>query len=97
MPPTNRVLASRQQALEPYKDLTPNHDAEPLTQLRMRALNTKGGWFGTQRGEGYIMALLSTFEERHPEAAKELDAIANEATWTIGHRAFTKMILEVVG
>lgn len=97
MPASPRVLQSRQQALQPYKDLTPNADAQPLTQLAMRALNTRGGWFGTQRGEGYILGLLDRFEERHPEAAKELDAIANEATWTIGHRAFTKMILEVVG
>lgn len=53
--------------------------------------------FGSGAAEGYVIALLERFEERHPEAAKEFAIIANQAKWTVGWKSFGRSALEQLG
>lgn len=80
-----------------YEDLSPLAEGQALNRDRMIHLNNRPeGWFGTHAGEGYVQALLLRFEERNPEAAKELEYIMNEAKWSTGYRDFGRMVLELL-
>lgn len=71
-----------------YEDLSPT-PGHSLTKGKPTA-----DWFGSGEGEGYVQALVARFEQRHPDAAKELRFIANEAKWSTGWRGLGHMIEE---
>lgn len=77
--------------LEAYADLSPNK-GEPLTRGKPSA-----DWFGSGAADSYVQQLLERFEERHPDTAKELAVIANEAKWSTGWKGFGRWMLEVLG
>ncbi len=88
----------RPQQFNAYAELSPLTPPAPLTINSMRTLNKRPeGWFGTGAASGYVQSLLTQFEESHPEAAKELACIANEAKWSSGWKDFGRLILEVLG
>ena len=74
-----------------YADLSPNN-GQPLVRGK-----PSPDWFGSGPADSYVQALLERFEERHPAAAKELAAIANESKWSVGWRGFGRWILEILG
>jgi hypothetical protein len=73
-----------------YGDLSPT----PGTPLKLGKPNPE--WWASGAAEGYTQALLEAFATHHPEAAKDLAFIANEAKWSVGWKGFGRMILEVL-
>jgi len=73
-----------------YGDMSPT-PGSPLSLGKPNA-----DWWASAAADGYVQALLEKFEATHPEAAKDLAFIANEAKWSHGWKAFGRMILEVL-
>lgn len=87
----SKLSARVVEASAPYHDLSPT-PGEPLERGKPNR-----EWFGSGAGEGYTQELLARFEERHPDAARELRFIANEAKWSSGWRDMGRMVEEVLG
>lgn len=81
--PTHATPANR------YADLSPT----PGVPLKKGSPTRE--WFTSLQAEGYVQELLLRFESHHPEAAKDLAYIANEAKWSTGWRGFGRMIEEL--
>lgn len=83
------INAAKLKQLEPaYADLSPSGEV---------LKGPDSAWFSTGAAEGYVQALLERFESLNPQAAAELAFIANEAKWSVGWKAFGRMILEQLG
>jgi hypothetical protein len=67
-------------------------DASPTPGKPLTKATSPAGWFTSTAAEGYIQELLNRFESRHPEAARELGYIANEAKWSTGWKGFGRML-----
>lgn len=73
------------------------HALSPTPGVPLRRGAPDSNWFGSGPADGYVQALLEAFEKAHPEAAKDLAYIANEAKWSSGWKGFGRLILEIVG
>lgn len=72
------------------------HDLSPTPGVPLKPAKPNREWWGSGPAEGYVQALLEAFEANHPEAAKDLAYIANEACHSVGWKAFGHMIKEVL-
>lgn len=72
-------------------------DLSPTPGVPLRKGSPSPDWFMSPPAEGYVQELLVRFDERHPEAARELSFIANEAKWSTGWKGFGRLIEEICG